>query len=127
MVGIACLEGIEQFRQGKQTPPGKSGEWFKNSAKRVFPGHVEDVYQRIWEETRCGLFHMGFTRGKIYLAYAQDSPLLIEGDKLKIHPAKFLEQIEADFCLYIASIENEENTELRSAFEGLWDLLWDAT
>jgi hypothetical protein len=127
MVGIAYLEAVEQFRRGKLTPVKKSGEWFQASAKRVFPGHTEDLYKRIWKETRCGLFHMGFPNGKIYLTHDQETSFSEENEKLLIHPAIFLKQVENDFDSYIITIQNPLNVNERKKFEKLWDLLWNAS
>ena len=93
MVSLSYLEGVQQFREGGETPNGKSGEWFKSSAKRVFPDQTDDVIDRIWKEARCGLFHAGFTNGKVYLSHENDDAVRMESNLIYINPKKFLAKI----------------------------------
>lgn len=127
MVGLAYLEGVQQFREGKETPSSQSSEWFKNSAKRAIPGYSLDVYNRLWKETRCGLFHSGFPNGKIYLSHNRTDALVVDRDRLIINPLSFMQLIEDDFNTYINLLKKETSKELRENFETLWDQLWDAS
>ena len=124
MVALSYFEGAEQFRAGKETPSGQSGKWFRKSAKRIFLDQEDDVINRLWKETRCGLFHSGFPNGYIYLSHDGPEAILSSGAKITINPKAFLDKVSADHHTYISELENASNTELRANFEKLWDILW---
>jgi hypothetical protein len=128
MTCLSYIEGAEQFRQGAKTPKRESKKWFINSAKRIFPDCKDEVYERLWKEARCGLFHVGFPDGRIYLDYAfNDIPILADGDKVKINPRAFLSMVEEDFNAYVCRLEIESEMVLRQNFMTLWDELWEAS
>jgi hypothetical protein len=127
MVALSHIEGIEQFREGKETPKYRSGEWFKKSASRIFPEQKPDVLCRLWKETRCGLFHAGFPNGKIYLSHDRKSAIETDGDMIFINPKEFVDRVACEFICYIDSLSNEKNTDIRTRFENLWDELWNKT
>lgn len=111
MVALSYLEGVEQFRKGKETPIGRSGEWFKDSAKRVFKDQSDNIIDRLWKETRCGLFHSGFPNGKIYLSHGRSKAIEVEKDEvgndcIHINPKLFLNEISCDFNKYISDLKD---------------------
>jgi hypothetical protein len=125
MVSLSYLEGVQQFREGSETPKGKAGEWFKKSAKRVFPKQIDDVIDRLWKEMRCGLFHAGFTNGKVHLSHDVAEAIKLEGDFIRINPKLFLDCVSDDLNNFISELRDQRNTRLRSNFEKLWNILWD--
>ncbi len=125
MVSLSYLEGVQQFREGSETPQGKSGEWFRKSAKRVFPNQIDDVIDRLWKETRCGLFHAGFTNGKVYLSHEVAEAIKLEGNFIRINPKLFLDCVSDDLNNFIAELRDQRSAKLRANFEKLWDVLWD--
>ncbi|HYO87611.1 MAG TPA: hypothetical protein VER79_03130 [Candidatus Limnocylindrales bacterium] len=127
MVALSYIEGLEQFREGKETPRSSSASWFRRSASRIFPEQSEEVLQRIWKETRCGLFHAGFPSGKIYLSHDRRSAIEVDGDRIYINPNEFVDRVVCHFLYYIDELQNERNADLRKHFEQLWDLLWTKT
>ena len=124
MVALSYLEGVQQFREGKETPKRKSGEWFKTSASRVFYDQPAAVIDRLWEEARCGLFHAGFTNGKVYLSHNAMKAIELKNDSIHINPKKFLKCVSEDFSKYVSDLRDETSIELRKNFENLWDDLW---
>ena len=76
MIALSHIEGIEKFQCGGETE--RSAATFKKSAKRIFQNEIssdaESTIKRLYDETRCGLFHSGFPDGKIYLSYKHDLP-----------------------------------------------------
>jgi hypothetical protein len=127
MVALSHIEGLEQFREGKETPRSSSGKWFKKGASRIFPEQTEDVLERLWKETRCGLFHAGFPNGKIYLSHDRESAIEADGEKIFINPKGFVNKVTCNFICYIEELRDVKNTNLRSNFEKLWDIIWDKT
>lgn len=125
-IALSYIEGVEQFREGKTTPRGKSGAWFTKSAKRIFPSAHEDAIKRLWEEARCGLFHCGFTDGKTYVSHNHVEPLEIFGDRLNINPKKFVEATIQDFQRYVDNLLNsKQDDDIRTNFITHWDDRWE--
>ena len=125
-IALSYIEGVEQYRRGKSTPIGKSGSWFKKSAKRIFSMASDDAIKRLWEEVRCGLFHCGFTVGKTYISHNYEQPLEIDNDRLNINPQKFVEATIEDYDGYVKELrESKPNDNIRKNFLNLWDIHWE--
>ncbi|WP_040123015.1 hypothetical protein [Synechocystis sp. PCC 6714] len=139
MIALSYVEGVEQFRRGNKVVKDliknpnsfpKSDKLCKNSLRRIFPGYPDEaketsVYCKIYKQIRCGLFHSGFTRKKIYLSYEQDKAIQIKEEVTNIHPKLFLECIISDFEKYILALKDPNENQLRENFEKLWDYLWE--
>lgn len=125
MVSLSYLEGVQQFKEGCETPKGKSGEWFKKSAKRVFPNQSDCVIDRLWKETRCGLFHAGFTNGRVHLSHDVAEAIKLEDDFIRINPKLFLDCVSDDLNSFISELRDQSSAESRANFEKLWNILWD--
>ena len=124
-VAISYIEAVEQYRQGKETPDKKSGEWFKKSAKRIFSTSSSDAIKRLWEEGRCGLFHCGFTNGKTYLSHDGSQALEVKGERLEINPNKFVEAVVNDFNKHIKELYiSKPDSDVIKKFLELWDTRW---
>ncbi len=123
-VVLAHIESIEQYRRGSESK-SKSRSWFSASAKRLLGDPSDDVVKRLWEEARNGLFHNGFTEGRVYLCHDRPVPLEINGDHLLIDVRKLLRIVEDDFDSYIAELESNEAGELGRNFEKPWDKRWE--
>jgi len=124
-IALSYIEGVEQYRRGISTPQRKSGEWFKNSAKRIFPTSSESAINRLWKECRCGLFHSGFTDGRIYLSHGYDQPIAIVGADLQVNPKFFIEAVCNDFTNYVDSLHSKKDAGLMDNFVKLWDHRWE--
>ena len=139
MIALSYVEGVEQFRTGNEiveqfikNPKSfpKSKKLSEDSLRRIFPGYPDEppdtsVYCKIYKEIRCGLFHSGFTNGKIYLKYDQDKAIHIDEEIINIHPKIFLECVISDFKKYILALKDPNESKLRENFEKLWDYLWE--
>ncbi len=124
-VAISYIEAVEQYRQGKETPNNKSGEWFKKSAKRIFSTSSSYAIKRLWEEGRCGLFHCGFTNGKTYLSHDGRKALEVKGERLEINPKKFVEAVVNDFNEHIKELYiSKPDSDVIKKFLELWDTRW---
>lgn len=124
-IGLAYIEGVEQYRQGKSTPIRLANNWFKTSAKRIFAAVPEEVIERLWKEVRCGLFHSGFTDGRTYLSHDFSPAIAIIQDKLEINPARFITAVASDFSLYLEHLRDPDNEDMRQRFIKLWDHRWE--
>lgn len=123
-IALAYIEGVEQFRQGKSTPLRQAGNWFKRSAKRIFPKVPTDGNDRLWKDARCGLFHCGFTNGRTYLSHDFRNAIEIRQDDLRINPYRFTKAAASDFTAYVNKLRDSNNVDLRFRFEKLWDNRW---
>ena len=124
-IGLSYIEGVEQYRQGKNTPDGQAGNWFRAGAKRIFSSVPDKAIERLWKEVRCGLFHSGFTNGRTYLSHGFSKAIAIEQDDLKINPALFIKAVASDFSSYVDKLRDSTNADLRQTFENLWDERWE--
>lgn len=122
MIALAFIEGIEKFRCGNEI--NSSRFTFKKSAEKIFPNMSSETINRLYGETRCGLFHSGFPDGKIYLSREKNLPIYTEDKKIFINPLKFIERITEYFNNYITELKNPYNENAREKFESLWDKLW---
>jgi hypothetical protein len=123
-IGLAYIEGVEQYRQGKSSK-SRSRKWFKSSAKRIFPAVPEDAIERLYENARCGLFHCGFTDGRTYLSHDYSQAIALNQDELQINPSLFIKAIDSDFTDYVKALLDSNDRELRHRFEKLWDQRWE--
>jgi len=129
-VALAYIEGVEQYRCGEKTPDRQAGEWFRKSAKRIFPATCDDAITRLYKEARNGLFHSGFTYGKTYINCDYKQALELEAlesveKKLKINPKKVIEAVIDDFNRYILELRDSSNSDLGRKFLKLWDERWE--
>jgi len=123
MITLSFIEGIEKFKCGNEI--GGSRFIFKKSAAKIFPGVNQKIISRLYDETRCGLFHSGFPDGKIYLSHDRNLPIYTEDKRIFINPLKFTEKIIQYFDNYITELKNPFNENSREKFEFLWDKLWN--
>jgi hypothetical protein len=123
-IALAYIEGVEQFRQGQDTPMSQSGNWFKASAARIFPNAPDKALDRLWREARCGLFHSGFTDGRTYLSHKCKDAIAIIGEDMEINPRLFVNAVLDDFSTYVSELRAAPNSDLSLRFESLWDLQW---
>lgn len=124
-IALAYIEGVEQYRQGSETPSKSAGKWFQSSAKRIVPAATKKALERLWKEARCGLFHSGFTNGPTYLSHAYSGAIEISQDRLNINPEKFVVAVTDDFNTYISQLRANPEDPLGKNFVKLWDIRWE--
>jgi hypothetical protein len=127
LIALAYVEGIEQYRRGKPTPTGKSGEWFKAGVWRIFPHVAPDAINKLWVAARNGLFHDGFTKGPTLVSHGQSGVIAIVGRYLKINPATFVGGVIGDFESYVRMLRNDPSGKTAANFRAVWDNQWSAT
>ena len=126
-IGLAYIEGVEQYRQGKPTPRKQSGQWFKASARRLFPLADDQAVNRLWGAVRNGLFHSGFTKGPTLLSHDRPDAIAISGHYLIINPTRFVDVVIEDFKSYIDVLRDNPSGDEAAKFVALWDNQWNAT
>jgi hypothetical protein len=128
-IGLAYIEGVEQYRRGESSDGhGKPGSFFKASARRIFPQASNAAIDKLWKAVRCGLFHLGFTKGPIIVSHVPSrSALQMDGRHLMIHPARFVDAIIQDFDSYIKELRQKPKGKLAKNFDKLWTAEWNAS
>ena len=126
MICTSYLEGNQQFKEGKSSKIGESGETIKRALKSILPVPKEKewVFDKFVSEVRHGLFHDGMTRELVSINRNFPNPFSINkdfGGMLLINPILFLWVIEEDFKEYIGDLKNPNNKELRENFEKHWE------
>ena len=122
MICIQYVESMIQFKKGEDSS-GKSGEFFKDGIKDIFPEIEEDLINLLWSSVRCGLFHNGMTDDGIFINADKENNqeitlFKVKGEnKVLINPHKFLDKINEHFKDYITKLKNPENIKLRENFE----------
>jgi hypothetical protein len=147
---LACsqLEGFQKFRDGYEGT-SRSEEYFKKGLLKIFFNYedeklqnlenVEDVRSEnieglyeLYTYLRCGLFHAGFTDGKVYLNWSCSNAFEVahndassEGTRVIINPREFVAKIIKYYEDYIEELRNLQNKKLREDFEKRWNYLWN--
>lgn len=131
-VALAYIEGIEHYRRGREPDPnrkGEAGNWFRASARGIFPAASEKAIGMLYKSTRCGLFHSGFTNDRVYISHVNYSVALekTSDGELHIHPARFVERVAEDFKAYVHELRSNPSGEAAARFKTLWDKRWESS
>lgn len=128
-VALPYIEGVEQYRQGSDTPEYQAGAWFRRSAKRILaPASTEEIAM-LYRSARNGLFHSGFTTGRVYLNYDVPTALSLmrtpeKTSELRINPRLFVRSVDKDFSAYVEDLRRSSSSQAAKRFEKLWDERW---
>lgn len=121
-VAVAQIEGIEQYRCGKSSYK-KSENFFREGLKKIFSltaaddSWIKDFYKCC----RCGLFHDGMTRKRVWIENRHPRPLEYKDNQIWVNPNKFLDAVSAYFSRYVEELKDPTNTDLRLNFEKMWN------
>lgn len=131
-IALAFIEGYETYRTGEESR-GRSKEFFKRGFQRIFTDEVhgvpagvpDELANLLYSDARCGLFHDGQVKGRIFLFEEEGKLLEFFPDLglIRINPYAFLDIIETHFRIYIARLRNPDDPEadeLRANFEKRW-------
>ena len=125
-MAVAYIEGVEQYRRGRQTPDKETRAWFEASAKRIFSKACNDALTMLYKSVRNGLFHSGFTTDRVYLNRDQVEALTLTADKvLRINARLFMQSVMKDFEDYISNLRSYPVGTLAQNFESLWEQWWE--
>ena len=126
MVCMSYVEGVEQYRQGSHSRR-KSKKFFTNSINQIFPNKYSNKnIEKLYTEVRCGLFHNGMTNGSMIFNNEYPDSIKFENNKLiRVNPSKLLLDIKKNFQEYIKELKIQENTEIRTNFNKMFNLKLD--
>lgn len=144
---LTYFEGIMAYVTGEDSK-GKSKKYFRAAFVDVFRSsniseyQLERVADIMYEDGRCGFFHDGMLRNRIYLSELNKVDMIItlprksdgsidEDGKINsilIDPQKFMAAIEKHFIDYLLGLRNPKETDKRDNFlkmaKGKWD--WES-
>jgi hypothetical protein len=123
MVCLSYIEGIEQYRVGRNSN-SRSSDFFVSSMRRIFDeAYTEANLRDLYSEARCGLFHNGMTKGKVIIRNSFEPAIRFpDFERIEISPEKLLDIIEEDFENYLNELRNPENLELRDNFDRMFSI-----
>ncbi len=106
-IAISYIEGNQQLRDGSPSING-SRTSFINAMKRIFNlDNTSDVdMSEFHNQVRCGLFHDGITREKVFLSGEFTNAISVNNNQIYINPHKFLDKIVEDLSNYITLLRN---------------------
>jgi len=147
--GALCLlltyfEGIWSYTTGKDSK-GKSKKYFRDAFVDVFSssGHTADLLSRVadimYEDGRCGFFHDGISRSRIFISGLNTFDMIItlpkksdgnvdpngEIESILIDPKYFMAAIERHFIDYLLCLRNPKEKVKRDNFLKMAKEKWD--
>jgi hypothetical protein len=125
---MAYFENIQKFKDGYHKE-GKSEAFFTKGLKWVYPkfkSHKDSstLAALVYEQARCGMYHVGLTGTKIILDCSISSGIGITKGTIKMCPGKLVDDIQNHFDQYIKDLKNPSNKDLRTNFEKRLVYIW---
>jgi hypothetical protein len=125
MICVSYLEGNQQFREGRISELHETGSMLSKALRRMLtiPKEHEEAISLFVNAVRHGFSHDGIPRKEVLISNNLAYIMMADPDKkiLLINPVLFLDLINLDLELYISSLKNPDNVELRTNFERFWD------
>jgi len=139
---LTYFEGIWIFKKGEDSK-NKSKLFFMESFVDVFKscGLSEKLLMKIAEilyiEGRCGFFHDGMFRAKIFFKRLKHADMLVTLPKVNgridengdiqsiiIDPFKCMEIVQNDFSAFVKNLRDSSNTIGRESFQKICKIKW---
>ncbi len=110
-----------------------SRDYFEAGVNAVFPQlananaqHVRWFMKAFYKNVRCGLYHQGATRSRIFLTgeipdAVRFDDLGPDGHRVVINPRALVEHLKAHFSSYVLQTSNPANQAARQTFEAMYD------
>ena len=127
-VMMAYFENIQKFKDGYDKT-GESELYFTEGLRWVYPKfktHKDGNFlaKLVYEQARCGMYHVGLTGTKIILDCSISSGIGIIKRNIKMCPEKLVTNMQQHFDQYIKDLKNPSNSTLRSNFEKRLKYIW---
>jgi hypothetical protein len=133
---LSYFEMIAKYQDGYvNTKEGKSRVYFKKGFCSVFAEEVENIKEEkmrsifeklldtLYDGARCGMYHIGLTDSRIFLAGGAAPPIKFDSiGRITLNPHTLVKLISIHFNNYIKQLKDPSNTSLRSNFERRFDL-----
>ena len=141
---LTYFEGIWSYVTGVDSK-GNSQRYFKDAFLDVFgqSGPPLDLFSRVaevlYEDGRCGFFHDGMLRSRIFVGELRKDDILItllrkkdgsvdhdgQIQSILIDPRRFMATIERHFIDYLLCLRSPQQTLKRGNFEKIAKEKWD--
>lgn len=130
MICMSYIEGVIQYKKGESSYQ-KSKIMFIDSLRDIYPNenYSRDDLERLYSQSRCGLFHNGMVSSDIILkndfskAIEINNITISGSDDIKINPSKLLADITNHFNRYILELKNSNNLDLRNKFNTMYSVI----
>jgi len=142
-ISLSYFEGIWVYIQGKEDR-NSSRQFFKEAFSDAFRESnignalLDRVGEVLYEDARCGFFHDGMIRERIFFSKFFGGPLMIslpivdgvldEGGEIEavaVDPEEYVKYLEGHFGKFLERLRDTTNVELRSRFEQICRIKWD--
>ena len=117
-IATSYIEGKQQYVLGCSSM-GLSKDISVKGMKKIFNINEREAND-FYDQVRCGLFHDGITRKKVWL-HNDFEPLEFTSNNIKVSPNKFLSVIEEDFNDYINRLKAGNDYDLINNFNKIWN------
>ena len=129
---FSFFETLGQFLAGKSSdstarnfPKMSAGDAFLEGFKYIYPttslsgADIKLIYSRV----RCGLYHDGFTKRKVFIDGGYRLPFEVSQGKVKMNPHIVVKDVAASFEKYIKELQSTGgwSKQKRIAFKNLFD------
>lgn len=140
---LTYFEGIWTYVKGRDSKKNPR-HFFEEGFVDVFrhgampPSLLKRVAGVFYKDARCGFFHDGLFRERIYFGRARDGPfsvtlprikgrIVVEGniESIEVNPSKFIIYIEQHFQNFVACLRDPSQTKARSRFWRFCRKKWD--
>jgi len=134
LIAVSYVESYAVFWKGEDSKR-QSKKFFRDAFKDILPIETENptaldsAIDGLYHQVRCGLMHVGITRGKVALSARIDHAVGIEVNnetgevvRININPHKLLDEVEEHFSSYVMRLRDPTEEELRENFDKAWNL-----
>ena len=125
---LSYFENIGKYKVG-YGQNGKSDYYFRKGLRLVYPsirkhGRSKVLTKLIYDQARCGMYHVGFTGNQIVLDCSISKGIKMSGKMVKICPEKLIIDLQSHFNQYCKDLKNSNNKTLRTNFEKRIKFVW---
>jgi hypothetical protein len=125
---LSYFETIGKYMDGYAQPSGRSGHYFKEGVKTVFPAlntpASAALLDNLYEDARCGLYHGSMTVLGIRVSGNATSAVVYDAANgtITLNPHKFPKALADHLADYVRRLRDATETDLRRKFEARFDM-----
>jgi hypothetical protein len=142
-ISLSYFEGIWVYIQGRESR-NNSKQFFKDAFSAVFrQSNMSDILldragDVLYEDARCGFFHDGMMRERIFFSKFFGGPLMIvlpmvdgvldekgEIEAIVVDPEEYVQYLEGHLGKFLKRLRDTTEVELRSRFEQICHIKWN--
>jgi hypothetical protein len=118
---VHYFEMVEQFESG-QSSDSRSKLFFVRGFRKVFPALVitESDLEAIYRTLRCGMYHSGIPKSRIFLDRDFDCAISFEDGTLTINPSLFVDVLIQHFENFCSFLRDDVHHQLQENARKIW-------